>query len=97
MKIMARQQCHKLKKKIEGQPANQIPTTSLVSCMDDEEWRALVNIWSSNKNKVCGRLYSTVIVVCMTWMSLHFTYGMCGLTDSLIFREFFFEENLQGS
>jgi len=48
-----RQRMHTLKKKyFDGVSANQVRTTSPVSCMSDDQWRALVEMWSSPKHKV---------------------------------------------
>jgi hypothetical protein len=44
---------YRLKKKyFNGVPANEIPTTSPVECMSDEEWRSLVAKWTNPKNMV---------------------------------------------
>jgi hypothetical protein len=48
-----RQRRYTLKKKyFDGVLANQVRTTSPVSCMSDDQWRALVEMWSSPKHKV---------------------------------------------
>jgi hypothetical protein len=48
-----RQIRYKLKKKyFNGVPVNQVRTTSLVSCMTDDQWKLLVEIWSTSKHKV---------------------------------------------
>ena len=50
-----RQMRYRLKNKyFNGVPANVIRTTSLVACMTDEQWKALVAKWSDPKNMVCG-------------------------------------------
>jgi hypothetical protein len=44
---------YRLKKKyFNGVPANEIPTTSPVSCMSDAEWQALTAKWTNPKNMV---------------------------------------------
>jgi len=44
---------YRLKKKyFDGVPANQVRTTSPLKSMTDEEWRQLVDMWSSPKHKV---------------------------------------------
>jgi hypothetical protein len=56
-----RQRRHRLKKKyFDGVPANQIPITSPVSCMEDDEWNALVEKWKEPKN--------------MVWVSFHIPF-----------------------
>jgi hypothetical protein len=56
-----RQMRYRLKKKyFNGVPANEIPTTSPVQCMSDEEWRSLVAKWTNPKN--------------MVWVSCHIFY-----------------------
>jgi hypothetical protein len=48
-----RQMRYRLKKKyFTGVPANQVRTTSPVSCMTDDQWRELVQMWSSPNHKV---------------------------------------------
>ena len=48
-----RQMRYRLKKKyFIGIPANEVRTTSLVACMTDEQWRALVAKWTDPKNMV---------------------------------------------
>ncbi|XP_023156944.1 uncharacterized protein [Zea mays] len=47
-----RQMRYRLKKKyFTGVPANQVRTTSPVSCMTDDQWRELVQMWSSQNHK----------------------------------------------
>jgi hypothetical protein len=43
---------YRLKKYFTGVPANQVRTTSPVSCMTDDQWRELVQMWSSPNHKV---------------------------------------------
>jgi hypothetical protein len=44
---------YRLKKKyFNGVPANEIPTTSLVSCMSDQEWQALAAKWMDDSSFV---------------------------------------------
>jgi hypothetical protein len=44
---------YRLKKKyFDGVPANQVRTTSPLKHMSDEEWRQLVDMWSSPEHKV---------------------------------------------
>ena len=48
-----RQMQYRLKKKyFNGVPANEIPTTSLVSCMSDQEWQALAAKWMDDSSFV---------------------------------------------
>jgi len=48
-----RQMRYRLKKKyFDGVPANLVRTTSPVTCMTDDQWRALVEMWSNPKHKV---------------------------------------------
>ena len=64
MKGGQRQMRYRLKKKyFDGVPANQVRTTSPLKCMTDDQWRALVDMWSSSKHKVrhiCTSLIFTV-------------------------------------
>jgi len=56
---------YRLKKKyFNGVPANEIPTTSPVSSMSDQEWQALVAKWTNPKNMVC--------VSCHIFYLIHF-------------------------
>jgi hypothetical protein len=41
------------KKYFNGIPANQVRTTSPVKHMTDDQWKALVEMWSDAKHKVC--------------------------------------------
>ena len=44
---------YRLKKQyFDGVPANQVRTTSPIKQMTDEQWRELVEMWSSPKHKV---------------------------------------------
>jgi hypothetical protein len=53
LRSAVKQQRHRLKKKyFDGVPANEIRTTSPVSTMSDEQWRALVAKWTDPKNMV---------------------------------------------
>jgi len=47
-----RQMRHRLKKYFDGVLANLVRTTSPVTCMTDDKWRALVEMWSNPKHKV---------------------------------------------
>jgi hypothetical protein len=48
-----RQMRHRLKKKyFDGVPANLVRTTSPVTCMTNDQWGALVEMWSNLKHKV---------------------------------------------
>jgi len=48
-----RQMRHRLKKQyFDDVPANQVRTTSPANSMTDEQWRALVAMWSSPRHKV---------------------------------------------
>ncbi|GJN36761.1 hypothetical protein PR202_gb25655 [Eleusine coracana subsp. coracana] len=52
MKSSLRQFRYRLKKKyFDGVPANEVPTTSPVPSITDDQWRALVEMWSSTKHK----------------------------------------------
>ncbi|XP_066355294.1 uncharacterized protein [Miscanthus floridulus] len=46
-----RQMRHRLKKYFDGVLANLVRTTSPVTCMTDDQWRALVEMWSNPKHK----------------------------------------------
>ncbi|KAL5647139.1 hypothetical protein ACJX0J_041494, partial [Zea mays] len=51
LRSAVKNQCYRLKQKyFNGVPANEISTTSPVSYMTDEQWRALVAKWSDPKN-----------------------------------------------
>jgi hypothetical protein len=53
LRSTVKNQRYRLKQKyFNGVPANEIRTTSLVSYMTDEQWRALVAKWSDPKNMV---------------------------------------------
>jgi len=53
LKCGQRQMRHKLKKEyFDGVPANQVRTTSPINSMTDEQWKALVTMWSNPKHKV---------------------------------------------
>lgn len=53
LKCGQRQMRHKLKKDyFDGVPANQVRTTPLMKSINEEQWKALVEIWSSSKHKV---------------------------------------------
>jgi hypothetical protein len=44
---------YNLKKKYFNEvPANLVRTTSPVSCMTDDQWKLLVEMWSTSKHKV---------------------------------------------
>jgi hypothetical protein len=44
---------YKLKKKyFNGVPANQVRTTSPISFMIDDQWKLLMEMWSTSKHKV---------------------------------------------
>ncbi len=48
-----RQMRYQLKKKyFNGIPTNQVRTTSPVNHMTDDQWKALVQMWSDSKHKV---------------------------------------------
>jgi hypothetical protein len=48
-----RQMRYNLKKKYFNEvPANLVRTTSPVSCMTDDQWKLLVEMWSTSKHKV---------------------------------------------
>lgn len=52
LKCATCQMRYRLKKKyFDGVPANQVRTTSPLKCMNDEQWRKLVDIWSSPEHK----------------------------------------------
>lgn len=54
-----RQMRYQLKKKyFNGIPANQVRTTSPVKHMTDDQWKALVEMWSDVKHKVCQLNYN---------------------------------------
>jgi len=53
LKCGQRQMRYRLKKQyFDGVPANQVRTTSPIKHMTDEQWRELVEMWSSPKHKV---------------------------------------------
>jgi hypothetical protein len=63
--------------------ADQIRKTSLVSCMNDAQWCALVHEWLSSKNKVC---VSVCVCVCVCELiyflsNLYVVYLCCSLTQ----------------
>ena len=61
LRSAVKNQRYRLKQKyFNGVPANEIRTTSLVSYMTDEQWRALVAKWSDPKN--------------MVWVSCHILF-----------------------
>ena len=61
LRSAVKNQCYRLKQKyFNGVPANEIKTTSSVSYMTDEQWRALVAKWSDPKN--------------MVWVSCHILF-----------------------
>ena len=61
LRSAVKNQRYRLKQKyFNGVPANEISTTSLVSYMTDEQWRALVAKWSDPKN--------------MVWVSCHILF-----------------------
>jgi hypothetical protein len=48
-----RQMRYRLKRKyFTGVPANQVRTTSPVPCMTDDQWKDLVQMWSTPNHKV---------------------------------------------
>lgn len=50
-----RQMRYKLKKAyFDGVPANEVPTTSPLKTMADEQWKALVEMWSTPEHKLYG-------------------------------------------
>ncbi|TVU12809.1 hypothetical protein EJB05_46469, partial [Eragrostis curvula] len=52
LKVGQRQLRHRLKKLyFDGVPVNQVRSTSPVECMTDDQWRALVDMWSNPKHK----------------------------------------------
>ncbi|KAF8664818.1 hypothetical protein HU200_054544 [Digitaria exilis] len=52
LKCRQRNMRHKLKKAFfDGIPANQVTTTSPVNTMTDDQWQALVDMWSNPKHK----------------------------------------------
>lgn len=61
LRSAVKNQRYRLKQKyFNGVPANEISTTSPVSYMTDEQWRALVAKWSDPKN--------------MVWVSCHILF-----------------------
>lgn len=61
LRSAVKNQRYRLKQKyFNGVPANEISTTSHVSYMTDEQWRALVAKWSDPKN--------------MVWVSCHILF-----------------------
>lgn len=61
LRSAVKNQRYRLKQKyFNGVPTNEIRTTSLVSYMTDEQWRALVAKWSDPKN--------------MVWVSCHILF-----------------------
>jgi hypothetical protein len=59
-----RQMRYQLKKKyFNGIPANQVRTTSPVKHMTDDQWKALVEMWSDAKHKVCQLNYNMFKII----------------------------------
>jgi hypothetical protein len=53
LRSSVRQMRYRLKKKyFNGVPANEVRTSSPVSCMSDDEWNALTAKWKNPKNMV---------------------------------------------
>lgn len=46
-----------------GIPANQVRTTSPVKHMTDDQWKALVEMWSDAKHKVCQLNYNMFKII----------------------------------
>ena len=71
-----RQLRHKLKKKyFDGKLANEVPTTSPVDTISDDQWKALVEMWSSAKHKVISVVvcyYSFLVVLPTQLYPLHY-------------------------
>ena len=62
-----RQMRYRLKQKyFNGIPANQVRTTSPISSMSDEDWRKLVEKWSTPKHKV--------FAINLHWLALYYLY-----------------------
>jgi hypothetical protein len=67
LKVGQRQMRYRLKQKyFNGIPANQVRSTSPISSMSDEDWRKLVEKWSTPKHKV--------FAINLHWLALYYLY-----------------------
>lgn len=73
-----RQQRHRLKMRyFAGRTPSDIPTTSPILQMTDDQWRDLVDYWSAQKNLVCSmktvrrdRITNSYLGMCLTSLLL---------------------------